>query len=380
MSARVRFTAATIAAFASGPASPPQPALPLREAWKVDGSESPFLAPRALVVTARCDVVIADASSGVFRMPCAGGTPARVTAVGDAPGALAQPWLLAALPGDSVAVYDRALSSVIATDRTGALGSGRALPRPTIASEITTFAYAGNVRVFSTSYPNAVDPTSLQSYVLACNARGACADTLATFDGIPAVYWGSGFAGTRIPLPHPRRAVVVFIADGGFVTGYTAADRLIVHDARGNVVRTLTLGLAAAAPLTKPDRDAYMDSVRVATRVELDSLHYNSADRDLYRRQIDTYLNEDVAFPATRQRYDRLVLDADTKRVWVQLPGADKTYARTWEIHSLADGALERRVTVPHKGAVVDAVARDGALYVIERALGGKPRVVKYAP
>ena len=73
------------------------------------------------------------------------------------------------------------------------------------------------------------------------------------------------------------------------------------------------------------------------------------------------------------------MLDAAEQTLWVLLPGTGKNYTRTWDVHSMSDGALVRRVTVPHKGAVVDAAVKDGVLYAVEKSLAGARRVAKYS-
>jgi hypothetical protein len=149
-------------------------------------------------------------------------------------------------------------------------------------------------------------------------------------------------------------------------------------DPSGREVRTIELAIPAAGAVTKADRDAYADSVRRFTDAEMEVLHYNPPEIKQYRAQIETYVKEDAVFPAKRQLYDRLVLDASERSLWVLLPGTGKNYARTWEVYSAVDGTFERRVTVPHKGAVIDSAVKDGVLYAVEQPLGRTGRVAKY--
>jgi hypothetical protein len=48
-------------------------------------------------------------------------------------------------------------------------------------------------------------------------------------------------------------------------------------------------------------------------------------------------------------------------------------------VYSIESGLLLRRVTVPHRGAVVSAALHNGALYAVERPLTGRVRIARYA-
>jgi hypothetical protein len=237
---------------------------------------------------------------------------------------------------------------------------------------------AEGLRVWMQQFPSVTDPGSLRSMILGMAPDDGVRDTLAALDGLPSVYWGSSFSGSHFAVPFQRRPLVAFMPDGGFVTGDTHKDDVVVHDALGRVLRTLSLGLPAPTAVGKADRDAYSDSLRKATEADMQTLHYEQVQRSQYRKQIDTYLKEDVVFPGVRQQIDRLVIDANGQFLWVQLAGNGKGYARTWNVYDVAEGKLLRKVNVSHKGAVLDATVRDGALYTIEQPLGSFARVVKY--
>ena len=360
---------------------PSRAATVYREQWHLDTAQSPLHTPRSLAITGACELWFADARAGVFRLGCAGGTPTRFGAVGRGDQDYQTPWVVAAVGADSVALFDRTLErvNVYAT----ASGHGRSTPArlpETAFGLVKAMSLAGGAPLFWTmQYPNVTDPAALHSYVTRLASDGVPAETLAMFDGLPSVYWGSSFSGSHLGLPPQRRPVVVFLRSGGFVVGNTDNATIVVHDRTGAEVRTLTLDLPAAAALSRADRDAYADSVRKSADAEMDALHYNQPERKQYRAQLDTYLSEDVTYPDKRQRYDALVVDVADASLWVLLPGSGKSYTRTWEAYSLADGSMQQRVAVPHKGAVVDAQVRDGAIYAIEQALAGPMRVAKYA-
>jgi hypothetical protein len=356
------------------------PVVPMKESWHVEAAQSVFHAPHSLVAFGECQVWVADAVAGVWRLGCEGGTPQLIGKQGLGRGEYQQPWELTAAGRDSVALFDRVLQRVNVYTADGAAVASRDVRFPeTSVGECAAISYGGGAfRVWTSQFPNAADPGALRSLVLAFRAPGNAYDTLAVFDGLPSVYWGSSFGGSRLAVPHQRRPYVAFLPDGGFIAGSNGDERLVVYDAAGQQRRAIALGLPAAQAVTKGDRDAYVDSVRKVTEQEMSVLHYNSPEKAKYRAQIDTYLKEDVSFPARRQLYDRLVVDGRGESLWVLASGTGKNYTRTWEVHDIASGDVTRRVTVPHKGAVAAAAVRDGALYVIEQPLGGQARVAKY--
>jgi hypothetical protein len=358
---------------------PPAPT-PFRDVWHLDAGRSSLKSPRAVAVTGDCISWFADADSGVLRLACTARTAAAVGAFGTKDGEYREPWLLAPAGGDSVLLYDRSLERISVYTGEGKVAFTNPVRLSSAGfSELTSLNFGGGtLRAWMSHFPSAADPEALPSNVVRIRADGNTRDTLATLEGISSVYWGSTFTGSHIPVPTARRAVVAFTRDGGFLVGYTNDGRVVVYDSAGRAVRTIELSLPAALAVTKGDRDAYADSVRRFTDAEMDVLHYESAERKQYRSQIETYVKEDAVFPERRQLYDRLVLDASERALWVLLPGTGKNYARTWEVYSMTDGTLTQRVTVPHKGAVVDAAVKDGVLYTVEKALAGAGRVAKY--
>jgi hypothetical protein len=358
-----------------------QPGTPLRESWRFEAKESAFDAPRAIAVGADCMVWVADQTAGVYRFNCAGGQPLLVSAVGKDADQYQMPWMAGPASGASVAILDRDRQRVRSYASDGAARELRDLRFPeSTTGEVGAVALtATGVRAFVFQFPNAIDPGSLSSLVVAFNPESARRDTLLVLDGIPSIYWGSAFGGSHLGVPHHRRPLVAFAPNGGFVAGYSDGSAVAVRDAAGKMIREIQLEVLAARALNNGDKDAYADSVRKSTDREMIALHYNAPEKKKYQAQIATYLREDVAYPAQRQLYERLVVDASGEFLWVELTGSGKNYARSWEIYSLGSGAFVKRVTVPHKGAVSSAAVHSGALFVVERSLDGNARVAKYA-
>jgi len=358
-----------------------QPGTPLREAWHFGSKESAFLAPRAITVGADCMVWVADQTAGVYRFNCAGGAPLLVAAVGRENDQYQKPWVAGAAAGASAAIFDRDRHRVRSYAEDGTPRATRDLRFPEASTgEVSaiTMTPAG-VRAWVYQFPNANDPGSLRSIVIAFSPESGRRDTLLVADGIPSIYWGSSFGGSHLGVPHHRRPLVAFAPDGGFVAGYSDSSAAAVRDANGRLVREIQLEFVAARAINSGDRDAYADSVRKSTDREMTALHYNEPERKKYQAQISTYLREDVTYPAQRQLYERFVVDASGESLWVELTGSGRNYTRSWEIYSLKSGAFEKRVTVPHKGAVSSAAVHAGALYVVEQSLDGSARVAKYA-
>jgi hypothetical protein len=363
----------------------PPVAAAFREVWHFDSLKSAVRAPRSLAVTADCNVWIADEDAGLLHAACTGGALRKIAGLGHGAGDMQQPWTIAMLAPDSVAVFDRnaqSLNVYAAAGETPAFARSAALPLAEVAfGRLSAMTFAGGaLRVWVDQFPNAAAPSALSSLVLRMKPGSAWRDTLATLEGLQSVYWGSSFSGSSVGVPFQVRPFVAFLPGGGFVTGSSQANRVVVHDSTGRALRVLTLALPAPAPVTRGDRTAYADSVRKVVDRAMDALRYGGNERDQYRSQIETYLTEDVAFPDRRQWYDGLAVDADDQTLWVLLPGTGRSYARKWQVYSLADGSLKRSVAIAHQGAVVDVTVRDGALYAIEAPLNGRPRVVKYMP
>jgi hypothetical protein len=358
-----------------------QPGTPLKEKWRFSPKESAFQAPRAIAVGADCMVWVADQSAGVYRFECAGGQPLLVAAVGRERDQYQMPWAAGPASGASVAIFDRDRQRVRSYAGDGASRELRDLRFPEATTgEVASIALTSlGVRALVYQFPNASDPGSLSSLVLAFNPENARRDTLLILDGIPSIYWGSSFAGSHLGVPHHRRPLVAFAPDGSFAAGHSDGSTVALRDERGKLVREVQLEFLAARAVNSGDKDAYADSVRKSTDREMIALHYNEPEKKKYQAQIATYLREDVTFPAQRQLYERFVIDASGESLWVELTGSGKNYTRSWEVYSLKTGAFEKRLAVPHKGAVISAAVQAGALYVVEQLLDGSARVAKYA-
>ena len=358
-----------------------QPGTPLRESWRFSPKESAFQSPRAIAVGGDCVVWVADQSAGVYRFNCAGGQPLLVAAVGREGDQYQVPWAAGPAPGASVAIFDRGRQRIRSYADDGASRELRDVRFPEATTgEVSAIALTPlGVKAWVYQYPNASDPGSLSSMVIAFNPENARRDTLLILDGIPSIYWGSSFAGSHLGIPHHRRPLVAFAPDGGFVAGYSDGSAVALRDERGRLVREIQLEFLAARAVNNGDKDAYADSVRKSTDREMIALRYNEPEKKKYQAQISTYLREDVTYPAQRQLYERFVVDANGQSLWVEHTGAGKNYTRSWEVYSLSTGAFEKRLTVPHKGAVISAAVKAGALYVVEQSLDGSARVAKYA-
>lgn len=357
-----------------------QPGTPYKEAWRFVVGSGALQRPQSVFVGTDCMVWIADETAGVYRIPCAGAPPLLVAAVGRENADYQMPWVVGPSNAQSVAVFDKQRLRVrtYTTDGSAREFSDVRLPEAATGRISGIALTSAGLRVWLQQYPNANDPQSLQSMVIAFNQSGTKRDTLARLDGVPSIYWGSTFAASHLGIPHHRRSLVAFSPDGGFVTGMSDGSTVSVFDAHGTAVREVQLEAQAARAINNADKDAYADSVKRTTDREMESLHYNVPEKKKYQAQIATYLREDIVFPAQRQLYDRFIVDASGEFLWVQISGTGKNYARTWEVYSLRTGTFSRRVTIPHKGAVISAAVSDNALYAIEQPLDGASRVVKY--
>jgi hypothetical protein len=358
-----------------------QPGTPLKESWHHGAKESAFQSPRGIAVGADCMVWVTDQSAGVYRFSCTGGQPLLVAQVGRERDHYQMPWIAGPASGASVAIFDRDAQRFRSYAQDGAPRELRDLRFPEAnTGEVSAVALTpSGARAWVYQFPNAADPGSLSSLVIAFNSETARRDTLLVLDGIPSIYWGSSFGGSHLGVPHHRRPLVAFAPDGGFAAGYSDSSTVAVRDPAGRLVREIQLEFVAARAVNNADKDAYADSVRKSTDREMIALHYNEPEKKKYQAQISTYLREDVTYPAQRQLYERFVIDASGAYLWVELTASGKNYTRSWEVYSLKTGAFEKRLTVPHKGAVSSAAVHSGALYVVEQSLDGNARVAKYA-
>jgi hypothetical protein len=347
----------------------------------VEADTSLFVAPRSLLVTSDCNVWVVDPRSGVWRWPCDTNVPAAAGSAGQGPGEFEHAWFVGAYAGDTIAVYDRSLMRLTLLHSDGELVRTRSLlVSEHLVGRLFSFSQLlsdGSMRLWTTTFPMP-DATLKQhrSYVLALRPDGTVRDSIARFDGMQSLFYEGDLTG-RFDAPLQRKPFVVFLKEGGFIIGNNDHARLDAFDADGRRLRTISLPLPPAASVTSADRKAYADSIRHSAEDEMETLHYDDALRAQFRTRIDQLLR-DVQFPATRQRYDQLVLDDREQAVWVLPPAAGTSYARTWFVCTLTEMSTCRTVAVPHSGAVVSAAVRNGTLYTIERTQDGLSRVAKY--
>ena len=221
-----------------------------------------------------------------------------------------------------------------------------------------------------------------QSFVFSIGRNGTVRDSLAVLEGFDSIRFqarmGQGTLDSRFDAPLQRRPFVVFLPDGGFLTGRNDGSGLTRHAASGRAVRTIPLPIPRPGRVTSRDRSAYMDSIRLSAERELEGTRSNETFRKAFWEAFDGNIDRAVKYPETRQWYDQLILDDTAQHLWVQLPSHDESYTRTWLEVGLADGAPRRRITVPHKGAVVAAAIQGDSLIAIERSRDAFPRIARY--
>lgn len=318
----------------------------LREAWAVQGDASSLIAPRAIALSDDCTVWVTGA--GVWRWPCETNTPERL--------------------------------DPLTSDTTVALLRSGPVPQPAPARvpAMSRVLDDGTMRAWTMTLPQGLaEPRTTRSYVVTVRADGTVLDTLLRAPGLQLAFYASDVTFGAHIAPLQRRPFVLFLPGGGFLAGNNDHDRLDVYDAAGMRQRTVTLPLPEPRSVSRADRVAYADSVTRSMEREMNAMQYADSLRAVHRAELARMLR-DVEYPALRQRYDQLAFDEREQVVWAAVPSAATSYARTWFVCALTTTSFCRTVSVPHQGAVLAAVVRDGVLYAIERPAGGAARVAKY--
>jgi hypothetical protein len=328
-----------------------------------------------------CTVWFADPRTGVWRVPCnTGGVPTQVAKVGTDSGDFSAPWVMKAFRADTVALWDyvQQRMTLFAGDTSHSLPVSIPEAQFGRVFDFSLPLADSSMRFWTIVYPATADNLAQRSYVV--TARDSVArDTIAAFAGVQSVFYqsGDGVYG-RFDTPLQRRPFVSFFRNGGFVAGRNDDPAIGVYDSTGMLVRSVNLPLPPPATVTRADRDAYADSVKRTVERGLASQQADDSVRVRFRTEIDRMLKDDVTFPATRPRFDMLLLDEKEETVWVLMPGAGKSYTRTWYICALTEMSFCRTQLVPHQGAVVAVAIVGSAMYAIEQSADGVPRIAKY--
>jgi hypothetical protein len=355
--------------------------------WSIEAEDSEFVAPQSIAITASCQVWIADPQSGLWRLACDDPTPTPVGRPGGGPAEFrAITHITSTRDGAQVVLWDRVLQRASVFAESGKFERLQTLRLPEgpfgRVLGLTMTRQDSVALVWTSVQPRMGNEQARQSFVFSIGRNGTVHDSLAVLEGFDSIRFqarmGKGMLDSRFDAPLQRRPFVVFLPDGGFLTGRNDGPSLTRYTASGRTVRTIPLPIPRPGRVTSRDRSAYMDSIRLSAERELEGTRSNEAFRKEFWQAFDANINRAVKYPETRQSYDHLILDDTAQHLWVQLPSHDESYTRTWLEVGLADGAPRRRITVPHKGAVVAAAIVGDSLIAIERSRDAFPRIARY--
>jgi hypothetical protein len=359
-----------------------------RQLWSIEAEESEFVAPASMAVTKSCQVWIADPQSGLWRFGCDDPQPVSVGRVGGGPGEFRSIMHVTTVgDGGRVLLWDRSLQRASIFTEVGKFDHLQTLRLPEGAFgtvlDLTLGANDSVALVWTNRQPRMGNDVTRRSFVYSMGHDGAVLDSLATLEGFGSIRFqasmGKGaMLDSRFDAPLQRRPFVVFLPDGGFVTGTNDGPRLTRYDARGRAVRTIPLPLPRPSRVTSNDRAAYMDSIRRSATNELKGTRATPEFSTAFWKAFESNIERAVEYPDTRQWFDELILDDTAQHLWVQLPRHDENYSRTWLEVRLADGTTRRSITIPHRGAVVAAAVGGDSLIAIERSREAFPRVARY--
>ena len=364
-----------------------QPSTSFRELWSIEAEESEFVAPNSIAITRSCRVWIGD-QSGLWTFGCDDPSPTSLIRSGGGPGEF------------------RNITHVTTThDRAHVVLWDRVLQRASIFTEAGKFDHLQTLRltegafgrvmdltlasndsvglVWTNRQPRIGDEVTRHSFVFSMGSDGTLRDSLARLEGFDSIRFQASMGknatlDSRFDAPLQRRPYVVFLPDGGFISGRNDGPRLTRHDANGRVVQTISLSIPEPGRVTSRDRAAYLDSIRQSASLELEGTRATPEFREAFWKAFDRNIDRAVEYPETRQWYDELILDDTAQRLWVQLPRHDESYTRTWLEVGLSDGRPLRRITIPHGGSVVAAAVIGDSLIAIERSRDAVPRIARY--
>jgi len=316
-------------------------------------------------------VAVLDGQAAEIRVFSPDGTYVRtVGGKGAGPGELSFPTALAALPGDTLAVYDYRNGRITRFTRDGELGRVTALRlegygRPQGTSFFPNGSMVGQLQF---RHPGQqLDTREKQTFKLDSAALvligtdGVPKDTIGVFPWFESVRSVSNVAVVFVPSAFAR-ALVFAAVPGGVWAGYGDHFELrLLNSADGSVIRILRAS-ALQRPLADMEAEAVFDSALA------------NAEKPEQRRTKQEWYDVSPR-PELRPAYDRLVVD-DQGHLWLRdWPGAH-TDSELWWVFD-RDGGLLGAVRAPSHFHLM-AVRANEAWGVVRDSLE-VPIVVRFA-
>jgi hypothetical protein len=215
--------------------------------------------------------------------------------------------------------------------------------------------------VWTDNYPaGGPRPNEQSSFVWLIGTNGIPRDTVVKLPGPESIMLRETGTSSRIDAPFQRRRFVLFAGDS-ILIGNNGTDQLTIYGGSGRVIGTRRIPLAAKR-VTAADRMAYQADRRKRWNDEVEQQNYGPEMRRVFAERFDQIM-ELVRYPSTWHRYEFMLRDGEGD-LWFLLP-ADRPVARTW-VEVSASGRIRRRIIVPHKATVLNAVIVGNMMYAGE--------------
>ena len=331
------------------------------EVWSRDSLVQPLYQVQSLGLVQDSILWVSDGGTGIHRLTTTGGYLGAVGREGEGPGEYRWPWLIQVLD-DTIAVFDRRLLRLSLFSADGRFQ--RSTPMQVLDNIHGRFRgiarHPNGWLAWTDNYPaGSPRPNEQSSFVWLIGANGTPRDTLVKLPGPESVMLRETGTSSRIDAPFQRRPFVLFGGES-IIIGNNGTDQLTTYNTSGQVISTRRIPLTAKR-VTAADRTTYHNFRLKRWNDEVEQQNYGPEMRRVFAERFDQIM-ELVRYPSTWHRYELMLRDTEGD-LWFLLPSHER--ARTW-VELSASGRIKRRIKVPHKGTVLNAVIAGNMMYAGE--------------
>ena len=352
----------------------------LRYHWtRTEFNGNPLFRPTILLVTSWDEVWVTDVGDrAVYRWSVDGEELSPVGRNGAGPGEYVAPGVLVDMGEDSVGVWDRQLQRMSFFDKLGEFLSYREIAL-SIDSHgfMTSVGFRNDTSLVMSSRnpgaePNPADNTAvLWRFV----GNGPRADSLLSIPTTHMTTFREGNYRTRYMSPFTPHAYAFMIPDGRTIVGYGGRDELVVYDSAMQQSSVMPLGLPSL-PVTKRNRDAFVDSLSVVLEENIARSGAGPSDRALMRTMNRRVLRE-LDFPSVHPRYTDAFVGQDDL-LWVRLATDANAQHHEWRGYDVDTFSHTRTVYIPADGLTLNTRTDGSSFFVTMQDELGQSYLAKY--
>ena len=167
------------------------------------------------------------------------------------------------------------------------------------------------------------------------------------------------------------------IPDGRTIVGYGGRDELVVYDSAMQQSSVMPLGLPSL-PVTKQNRDAFVDSLSVVLEENIARSGTRPSDRALMRTMNRRILRE-LDFPSVHPRYTDAFVGRDDL-LWVRLATDANAQHHEWRCYDVDTFSHARTVYIPADGLTLNTRTDGSSFFVTMQDELGQSYLAKYGP